>query len=221
MIKYLKNNCVTVIVIAAGIACMAPSISQYQPVEVGGDIDLNMHITNNNNGTTYDSADMDIDIILSDVADKIIQYNSDYSTNTKEEIFAEWGYGVRGPPSGEISSGWGCNINSDTLEIRHGPFGYTEWESTNQDPAHDMMGLTISIPKSQLDYNHDGIFSNAVEGITLTTVDKPNAFTAITPSETQYKASMKAYAANIPEPFYLLFIIYQLLFIIYTRRSSF
>jgi len=130
IIKYLKNNCVTVVVIAAGIACMAPSINQHQPGETTEYIDLNMDIINNNNGTTYNSAEMDIAAILSDVAEKIIHYNSEYSTNTKEEIFAEWGYGVRGPPSGEISDGWGSSINGDTLEIRHGPFGYDEWKST-------------------------------------------------------------------------------------------
>ncbi len=203
MIKYLKNNCVAMLVIAAGIACMAPSIYQSEPAEDLDYIDLNMKITNNNNGTTYNSAEMDIAAILSDVAEKVIEYNTEYSTNTKEEIFAEWGFNVRGPPSGEISSGWGCNINSDTLEIRHGPFGYTEWKSTVADPLHDMMGLTISIPKSQLDYNHDGIFSNQYEGITLTEVVKDNAFTAIMPSETRIPGSMKAYAANIPEPVWI------------------
>ena len=210
IIKYLKNNCVTVVVIAAGIACMAPSIYQSQPVEITEHIDLNMKITNNNNGTTYNSADMDIAAILSDVAEKVIEYNTDYETNTKEEIFAEWGYNLRGPPSGEIANGWDTDLNSDTLDFWHiggiPGISWDEWKSTNEDPFADTMALTISIPKSQLDYNHDGIFSNEYEGITLTTVDKPNAFTATTTHGTPYPVSMKAYAANIPEP--CLFIIY-------------
>ena len=201
MIKYLKNNCVTVVVIAAGIACMAPSINQYQPVEVSENIRLSMDITNNNNGTTYNSADMDIAAILSDVAEKVIQYNTDYSTNTKEEIFAEWGFNVRGPPSGEVSDGWATIQDESSLLIGHSSGGsYDEWKSTNQDPTHDTMALTISIPKSQLDYNHDGIFSNEYEGITLTEVVKDNAFTATTAIGGTRNADMFAYKANIPEP---------------------
>ena len=60
--------------------------------------------------------------------------------------------------------------------------------------------LTISIPKSQLDYNHDGIFSNKYEGISLTEVVKNNAFTATTTQGIPFNANMFAYKANIPEP---------------------
>ena len=220
MIKYLKYNCLTFLVIIAGIVCMAPSITQYQPSETGSNINLNMDIVNNNNGTTYDYGDMNIDDILSDVAEKIILHNTDYSTNTKEEIFAEWGFVVRGPPSGEVSDGWDTDLNSDTLEIIHGPFGYDEWKSTNEDPFADTMALTISIPKSQLDYNHDGIFSNEYEGITLTTVDKPNAFTATTTHGTPYPVSMKAYAANIPEPGIFLILDFGFLICFFAKRVS-
>ncbi len=192
------------LVIAAGIACMAPSINQLEPVEVSENIRLSMDIINNNNGTTYNSAEMDIAAILSDVAEKVIEYNTDYETNTKEEIFAEWGYNIR---TGEVANGWDTDLNSDTLDFWNigGRPGrdYDEWKSTNQDPLHDTMALTISIPKSQLDYNHDGIFSNEYEGITLTEVVKDNAFTAIMPSETRIPGSMKAYKANIPEPSFM------------------
>ena len=50
---------------------MAADIYQSEPVEITEHIDLNMKITNNNNGITYDSANMDIDAICSDVAGKI------------------------------------------------------------------------------------------------------------------------------------------------------
>ena len=73
---------------------MAPSISQDQPWVGSEHIELDVFIINNNNGTTYDYGDMNIDDILSDVAEKIIQHNTDYSTNTKEEVFAEWGFNV-------------------------------------------------------------------------------------------------------------------------------
>jgi len=217
MLKYLKYNCLTFLVIAAGIVCMAPSINQSQPVEDLDCIDLNMDIINNNNGTTYDYGDMNIDDILSDVAEKIILHNTDYSTNTKEEVFAEWGFGVRGPPSGEVSSGWDSNLNSDTLEIRNiggiPGMDYDEWKSTNEDPLTDTMALTISIPKSQLDYDHDGIFSNEYEGISLTDVVKTDAFTATMPSGTPLFSDMKAYAANIPEP--KIFLIFNFGFLIW------
>ena len=203
MIKYLKYNCLTVVVIAAGIACMAPSINQYEPVEVSENIRLSMDIINNNNGTTYNSAEMDIAAILSDVAEKVIEYNTDYETNTKEEIFAEWGFDIRGPPSGEVANGWDTDLNSDTLDFWHiggiPGISWDEWKSTNEDPFADTMALTISIPKSQLDFNDNG-FSNEYEGITLTEVVKNDAFTAIMPSETQIKTDMFAYKANIPEP---------------------
>ena len=73
---------------------MEPSINQFEPGETTGYVKLYMNITSNNNGTTYNSAEMNIDDILSDVADKIIQYNSDYSTNTKEDVYAEWGFNL-------------------------------------------------------------------------------------------------------------------------------
>ncbi len=176
-----------------------PQINQAQPSETGSNINLNMDITNNNNGTTYNSANMDIDAILSDVAEKIIQYNSNYATNTKEDVYSEWGYGIRGPPSGEVANGWDSILNTDTLELSHGPFGYDEWKSTNQDPFADTMALTISIPKSQLDFNDNG-FSNEYEGITLTEVVKNDAFTAITTIGGTRNGNMFAYKANIPEP---------------------
>ena len=52
-------------------SAMAADIYQSEPVEITEHIDLNMKITNNNNGITYDSANMDIDAICSDVAGKI------------------------------------------------------------------------------------------------------------------------------------------------------
>ena len=181
-----------------------PQINQYEPVEVGEHVELNMHIKNNDNGTTYDSGEMNINTTCSDVAEKIIQYNSDYSTNTKEDVFSEWGYGIRGPPSGEVANGWDTDLNSDTLEFSHiggiPGISYDEWKSTNQDPFRDMMGFVISIPKEQLDYNGDDIFDNEYEGITLTEVLKGNAFTATSITGTRYPADMKAYKANIPEP---------------------
>ena len=192
------------LVIAAGIACMAPSIYQDQPVEVSEHIELNMDIKNNDNGTIYDSGEMNINTTCSDVAEKIIQYNSDYATNTKEDVYSEWLYNINGLPSGEVSSGWETDLNSDTLELNNiggiPGMDYDEWKSTNQDPTHDTMALTISIPKSQLDYNHDGIYSNEYEGITLTEVVKDNAFTAYETYGSSIGGDMFAYKANIPEP---------------------
>ncbi|MCK5851569.1 hypothetical protein KAH27_00950 [bacterium] len=72
-----------------------------------------------------------------------------------------------------------------------------------------------------LDYNHDGIFSNAVEGISLTEVVKNNAFTGYEEVGSSIDADMFAYAANIPEPG-LMVLIYSLfvLCIIYSRNPS-
>ncbi len=128
---------------------------------------------------------------------------------------------LRGPPSGEVANGWGTGLNSDTLELSHSGQNYTPWISSEQyNGDYDTMALTISVPKSQLDYDHDGIFSNEYEGISLTDVVKTDAFTATMPSGTPLFSDMKAYAGNIPEPSYscpanagVLFIIYQLLFI--------
>ena len=180
---------------------MGADINQFEPVELSTYIDLTMKITNNNNGTTYNSANMDIDAILTDVAEKIIQYNPDYATNTKEDVYSEWGYNIRGLPSGEVSDGWATIQDEGSLLIGHSTGGsYDEWKSTNQDPTHDTMALTISIPKDQLDYNHDDIYSNEYEGITLTEVGKDNAFTAIDTYGASFNANMFAYKANIPEP---------------------
>ena len=53
---------------------MAPSINQYEPGETTGYVKLNMDITNNNNGTTYDSGDMDYDRVVHTVFKKITKF---------------------------------------------------------------------------------------------------------------------------------------------------
>lgn len=61
------------------------------------------------------------------------------------------------------------------------------------------MALTLSVPKSQLDFNHNGIFDAATEGIYKTTETVGNAFIGVDQLGGGYSTSANTYKV-IPEP---------------------
>jgi hypothetical protein len=76
---------------------------------------------------------------------------------------------------------------------------YTVWNSTSDNPSQDLMGITISIPKSQLDFNNNGIFDAATESIYKTTETVPMAFKGTTSTGFDIGTSGNSYGV-IPEP---------------------
>lgn len=128
-----------------------------------------MDLINNDIGTTYQSATLDIEGLLGNVADYISQHSSDtnFAGKSHAEIFSR----IYISPGGEVSNGWGATMNGTNLEITHSGRNFTEWQSSSYNSgAQDMMRLYCTIPNSALNgYN-----------LTTTTNQDQNAFSALT-----------------------------------------
>jgi len=61
------------------------------------------------------------------------------------------------------------------------------------------MVLTLSIPKSQLDFNHNDVFDAATESLYKTEIGVTDAFTATIGSGAQVSTDGQAYTV-VPEP---------------------
>lgn len=132
-------------------------------------------LINDNIGTTYQSATLDLEGLLGNVADYICQHSSDtnFAGKSHAEIFSR----IFFLPSteGEISNGWGATMNGTTLEITHADgipgLDYTTWQSSSyHSGGQDMMRLYCTIPNSALNGNN----------LTTTTNQVQNAFSALT-----------------------------------------
>ena len=130
----------------------------------GGNSIAYFDLLNNDNGVTYDSAKLKWKELLVWVARAVQANNSDYATNSIEEIIAEWGVQVRSPPVGEVKTGWSVARNGAWLEISHAGRNYNKWLSTSDKPDQDEMALTVNF-YDQLDFNHNGAFDPATEAL--------------------------------------------------------
>ena len=107
-------------------------------------VQLDLYATNNNNGTTYQSAELNVARQLA----LDIQALPGNSGKTLDEITSDWGVSL----SGEVQNGWNSNVNADgSISLTQAPFGVDAWNNTNADSTQDMQFYTINIPKSQLE----------------------------------------------------------------------
>ncbi len=113
-----------------------------------------MDLMNNNVGTVYQSATINLDAILGDVADYISQHSSDtnFAGKSRSEIYGKFFF----VPGGEVSTGWSATFNgSNTVNITHinGIPGlqYTTWQSPSYNNGiQDTMTLYCTVPNSAL-----------------------------------------------------------------------
>jgi hypothetical protein len=176
-----------------------PSSSQAAQVVQYGDATQDNDYTevfidfiNNDMGTTYDSATMDIDALLGSVADHIIAHNSDYSSSTRSNIYSRIFFMPRGPPEGDVANGWYTAKSENILSFFRLGLEPDVW-------AYGLkMRMFIDFPSSLFDYNHDG-----VPDVTFGKSSSPsnlalNAFTGITDSGTPRTTSAYSYFVSTP-----------------------
>jgi hypothetical protein len=121
---------------------------------VDNSVDLNytsMHLkmTNNDSGAIYDSATLDVG--LKALSEQIAAQNSSYTAaEALDAISAQ----IRGPPTGDIETGWSPYLwdQDGKIYLNHTAAG----ELWTTDQYSDEMALTISVPKYLLDLNGNG-----------------------------------------------------------------
>jgi hypothetical protein len=175
-------------------------ITQSDPIQDQFNTLLNLQILNNDNGTTYDSGKIDLDLILGDVADYISanSINPTYAGQTRDTIMSTWGTQIQAPPSGEIYTDWASPINGKDVDLINVGGAGTPWTDTTQNSGNqDLMAITLDLNDS-LDLNNNGIFDSATESLLLTTTQVP-AFEATLSGGSKIPGNMNTYAV-IPEP---------------------
>lgn len=160
------------------------------------DVELGIKITNDDPGAIYDSGTLNVLQTLDDHLWGLSANQNNYSS--KEDMVNDWGVSIRSDPTGEVYNGWANLLQNDgSVLIGHTSGGsYDQWLSTYENDASDMMALTISIPKSQLET--DGIAGynpNSDARIKLSTKTIDDAFVANTGSPAQGQEY-----AVVPEP---------------------
>ncbi len=177
-------------------------ITQTNPVQGNQGAEMSVYMQNNDPSAIYDSAQLDLEGLAGRVADAVIAYNSSYAGFTRGQVMAEWGVSVRAPPTGEVYSKWlATKETNGHIQLTHSGIGYDKWFSTQDNPSQDLMALTISVPKEQLDFNHNGVFDAETESIQKTTNAVPNAFVGKSESGlTEWPTQGQAYgiAMNMP-----------------------
>ena len=152
-----------------------PIDHDYHPTEV----ELDIHLTNNDNGAVYDSGEVNA---FQGLAGELYALPANQSTYASlSDLVADWNVSIRGPPTGEVSSGWFDTMNADaSIDLAHGPFGYDTWGATQQTPNLDTMALTISIPKDQLELDGVPGYNPATDARVVKGVDsRPDAFVGL------------------------------------------
>lgn len=182
--------------------CLADGavMTQYSPVVQSAAIKLDLALINNDPAAIYNSAVLNLDALCGNVADIVIARNADYVGFTRNQVLQEWGISIREPSAGgEVYDKWYVALDSGQVSLTHVGLGYTQWLSTDQNSSQDLMFLTISIPKSQLDFNGNGIFDAETEAVYLTGQTVADAFVGVHDIDNQYFASGTSYSV-IPEP---------------------
>lgn len=128
-------------------------------------IEMGLTVTNNNNGSIYNSADLNVaKQLATDLWALDVNSNSSNPLwngyDSMAEMVADWpGVSI----SGEVANGWNSTTNPDgsfSLFNQSTTGGeidtdYDGWYSTSVFPSQDMQFYTINIPKKQLEL--DGI----------------------------------------------------------------
>jgi hypothetical protein len=113
-------------------------------------VQLDISVTNDNNGTEYQSGELNVALNLAIELFALPGNQSSYASMA--EMVAQWNVAV----GGEVQNGWSSSVNWDgSFSISNAPFGSDVWFATQQNPSQDMQFYTINIPKSQLEF--DGI----------------------------------------------------------------
>ena len=184
-----------------------------------GNVEMSLNVTNNNDGSIYNSADLNTTTLLAYNPDAPVNSLWELSVNSNPldpnwngytsiaEMVADWpGVSI----SGEVVNGWNFTTNPDgsfgltNQSITGGEINidYDGWYATQQYPSQDMQFYTINIPKSQLEL--DGIAgydpltdaSIVLSGAGNTIAD---AFVAYEGAG-GYQASGQYFTVAVPEP---------------------
>ncbi len=175
----------------------ASVIRDVEAFQAAGHSDATFYLQNNDNGVTYDSAELKFDELLTPIAQAVKDRNSDYANTSLSEIMAEWTFGIQ--EAGSVNNGWSAALNGSVLDLSHleGREGddYTVWSDLlNQNEA----ALTVDF-KDQLDFNHNGSYDSLTEKLTWDGPLVTDAFKGIHDSLNTY--SSDANALNVvPEP---------------------
>jgi hypothetical protein len=167
--------------------------------QAGGDSIANLYLQNNNNGVTYDSAELKYDSLLIGIARSVKDNNSDYASMSLADIMSEWDVRIRGPPTGEVY-GWQNTLDAEgILNMTHPDEGYIPWISSEQfSGAYDEMAISVNF-FGQLDFNHNGTYDALTEKLTWDGPNVTDAFTGYDGGGLDY--SSDANALNVvPEP---------------------
>jgi hypothetical protein len=80
-----------------GLSAPAAEIREVEPWQIAGQTDITFYLRNNDNGVTYDSAELKLRELLLPVAETIRLRNDDYKTNTVMKLLPS-GVGDSTPP---------------------------------------------------------------------------------------------------------------------------
>ena len=182
-----------------------------------GNVEMSLNVTNNNDGSIYNSADLNTTTLLAYNPDAPVNSLWELSVNSNPldpnwngytsiaEMVADWpGVSI----SGEVVNGWNFTTNPDgSFSMTNGGgfinFDYDGWYATQQYPSQDMQFYTINIPKSQLEL--DGIAgydpltdaSIVLSGAGNTIAD---AFVGTMDTLNSYSAEGQYFTVAVPEP---------------------
>ncbi len=159
---------------------------------------LNMQLTNNDAGAIYNSATLNTLSGLDDALWALPENQSNYAS--KADMLGDWSIAVRSPPTGEVSTKWFSNTNNDgTIDLFHQGIGYDQWTSNANS---DMMALTVSIPKSQLEVDGQAGYSPLSGDAQIVLGDqRQDAYVALNISGATIDAPGQNYDIQIvPEP---------------------
>ena len=176
----------------------ASSVRDVEAFQAAGQSDATFYLQNNDNGVTYDSAELKFDELLTPIAQAVKDRNSDYANASLSEIMAEWTFGLNSS-AGDVYTGWSAALNGSVLDLSHNGgdpgLDYTVWSDLlNQNEA----ALTVDF-KDQLDFNHNGSYDSLTEKLTWDGPLVTDAFTGIVDIDNKYSSDAKAVNV-IPEP---------------------
>jgi hypothetical protein len=176
--------------------------TQYPPVTNQTDYILDISIINNDGGTIYDSVQINLDIILGNVADWIIANNPSYTNSTRQQIYNKIVPQILGTPSSEVCDGWNNPvINGNNLNENHIngdiDIDYTGLYATQDNPNQDMMTIRIGIPISLTDKNKNNIIDRD-EMIIKTTELKLDTIIATDTDGSHWSGKAYSYSINTP-----------------------
>jgi len=161
----------------------------------GGGSLATFYLQNNDNGVTYDSAQLKFDELLDGVAESVKANNSLYTSKTLDEIKGEWNFGLD-PSAGDIYTGWNTALNGSVLDFTNeGGKTLDIWSDllNNNEAA-----LTVDF-KDQLDFNHNGSYDSLTEKLTWDGPNVTDAFKGYNSGGAGFSSDANALSV-VPEP---------------------